>query len=74
MTEQFEKWCIDVKKKHPDYDRYAITDEEQNHFWISAFVKEVRDRRGVTLGNKWKRPVGDAFEEVVRDFGLDGEK
>ena len=67
MTEAFKQWCESLQM----YSEHGWGDA---HFWLRAFVGEVafissRDLRDVDLQTR----IFEAFNQVVRKFGLDGE-
>ena len=64
MTEAFVKWCESLQM-------YSEHVQGEAHFWLSAFVQEVERRQRQSSP---RVSYQSAYFEVIRDFGLDGEK
>jgi hypothetical protein len=66
MTNNFDKW---VDKNI----RSACLDRRDIHNVLSVFVREIHSRF-MAHDDDPEYYIANALEEVVRDFGLDGDK
>jgi hypothetical protein len=84
MTEALSKWVSEqtVSKVVEEWEHVHPLSRVAAEFWLSAFVQEVErilkdvsDRTNIgsakAMRTTWKVEI---FENLVREFGLDGEK
>lgn len=77
MTEEMEKW-VDEITIGTDADRWHAMSRMSAHFWISAFVRLVREeakemKHHSKADISITESVGWTFERLIQRFGLEGK-
>lgn len=79
MTEAFARFVASESGPNEGWEDVHPLSRIAAHFWLSAFMREVERRykekmfRGAGSVSGAKVLFADAMNDVVREFGLDGE-
>lgn len=72
MTPEFEKWSDSYGKELRD-KLPAGAYREESHFWLTAFVRLVREEAWLKYASDSEVTLGHVFKNLCQRFGLEGK-